>query len=378
VPFFTVIKKSKKSRARLGILHLTHGKVETPAFVPVATQAVVKTLAAEEARKSGAQLLIANTYHLHLKPGEKFVKKRGGLHRFMAWDRPLMTDSGGFQVFSLGFGRDHGVGKILSKKVGERVRQGAQPQKIQITGRGVWFRSIVDGKKLFIGPKESMRIQSDLGADIIFAFDECTSPVADKEYTKNSLVRSHQWAQESLRYRNKKQKIYGIVQGGKYQDLRKESAQFISGLAFDGYGIGGEFGDNKSEMTTMINWVVDELPNEKPRHLLGIGHPEDIESIIRSGIDTFDCIAPTHYARRGIAFTSRGRLSLSKKSFLTDAKPIDTSCKCTVCKTYTRAYICHLMRASEITALSLITMHNLFYFNSYVALVRQKIKKGAL
>ncbi|KKU52738.1 MAG: hypothetical protein A3F26_00180 [Candidatus Ryanbacteria bacterium RIFCSPHIGHO2_12_FULL_47_12b] len=376
--FFRIIKESDKSHARLGILRTSHGIVETPAFVPVATQAVFKTLTSKQARETRSQLAIANTFHLHLKPGEKTIKRAGGLGAFMAWPKPLMTDSGGFQIFSLGFGSDFGTGKILKGKRAEKIGIEAQPRRVEITEAGAWFRSIVDGTRLFIGPKESMKIQSDLGADIIFAFDECTSPIAGKAYTKKSLERSHRWAELSLAYHSKKQKLFGIIQGGKYKDLRKKSARFIGALPFDGFGIGGEFGDSKKNMMGMISWVLNELPPEKPRHLLGIGHPDDIKKIIRAGIDLFDCIAPTHYARRGFAFTSRGRLDMRKISFLADRKPLDSRCKCDVCRNYSRAYITHLMRSGEITGMSLLTMHNLYYFNTFVEEIRRGIRAGRI
>jgi len=376
---FRITKKSKKSRARLGVLHTAHGEVETPAFVPVATRAVVKTLTSQDALDANAQLLIANTFHLHLRPGEAVVKRAGGLHKFMQWSRPLMTDSGGFQVFSLGFGQDFGTGKILKEKSGKEIKKGTQPQKLRITDKGVEFRSPIDGAKIFIGPRESMRIQEQLGADIIFAFDECTSPIADRAYTERSLERSHAWAKLCLKYKKKnKQALYGIVQGGKFEDLRRASARFTGALPFDGIGIGGEFGDDKSAMARMVGWVVDELPESKPRHLLGIGYPEDIVPIVKAGADTFDCIVPTHYARRGFAYTSTGKFDMKKVAYLRDQKPLDKKCVCEVCKTYSRAYITHLWRAGEMTAMSLLSKHNLFYFNATVARVREDIRRGKL
>ncbi|OGY58959.1 MAG: hypothetical protein A3F24_02050 [Candidatus Colwellbacteria bacterium RIFCSPHIGHO2_12_FULL_44_17] len=373
---FKVLKQSKKSRARLGILKTPHGEIETPAFVGVATQAAVKTLFAHEAEHTNTQLLICNTFHLHLKPGEKIVKAAGGLHTFMQWKRPLMTDSAGFQVFSLGFGSDHGVGKILKEKRDIVIGEGAQPKKIKITRDGVWFRSPIDGVQVFIGPKESVKIQEALGADIILAFDECTSPVAGYEYTKQSLRRTHQWAEVCLAVKKSKQALYGITQGGKFKDLRIEGAKFIGSLPFDGFAIGGEFGDNKNAMIKMIEWTIRELPKEKPRHLLGIGHPEDIVKIIKAGIDTFDCIVPTHYARHGTAFTSKGRIDFKKSALVKDRRPLDSKCDCFVCTDYTRSYIAHLFKAKEITALSLLTFHNLYFFNKLVAKIRGDIKKG--
>ncbi len=366
------------SNARLGVLTTPHGDVETPAFVTVATQAVVKTLTSEEVEAAGSQLLICNTYHLHVRPGEGVVKENGGLHTFMNWGRPLMTDSGGFQVFSLGFGKDYGMGKILKERSEDTISVHEQPKFIKIVDDGVFFRSYVDGKELFIGPKESMGIQESLGADIIFNFDEATSPIASYEYTKDSLQRTHRWAEECIKAKKSNQALYGIVQGGRFKDLRIESARHISSLPFEGYGIGGEYGDDKRQMSEMLACTLAELDETKPRHLLGIGHPEDIPEIIKLGVDTFDCITPTHYARRGIAFTREGKLDLKKLAFLTDKKPIDESCRCFVCAKYTRSYISHLFRANEITPLRLITFHNLFYFNEMVAKIREEIKKGTI
>ncbi len=378
---FKVIKQSKKSRARLGILKTPHGEVETPAFVPVATRATIKTLTSEEAAAAGSQMLIANTYHLHLWPGEKLVKKAGGIHKFMNWPHPLMTDSGGFQVFSLGFGTDHGIGKFAkgrAEEIGKSVRTGDKPQKLKITPHGVHFRSIIDGRELFIGPYESIKIQEDIGADIMFAFDECTSPLADYEYVKDSLELTHRWAKMSLNARRSKQALYGIVQGSHFKDLREAGARFTNSLDFDGFGIGGDFGDDKKNMTKVLDWTVPLLSPRKPRHYLGIGYLEDMEPIIKGGADTFDCIVPTHYARRGIAFTSSGRLDLHDKKFLADKKPLDPKCACLTCAHYRRNYIGHLFRAHELTAFKLITFHNLFYFNAYVARIRQKIKEGRI
>ncbi len=375
---FSILKKSKKSNARLGVLSTPHGDIETPAFVGVATQATVKTLTSDEVQNAGTQLLIANTYHLHIRPGEDVIKKQKGIHTFMQWDRPIMTDSGGFQVFSLGFGKDHGTGKILKEKRGVQITDGQQPQHIKITDDGVTFTSYVDGRTLFLGPKESIAIQQKIGADIIFAFDECTSPLADHVYNAKALERTHRWASTCISAKKSNQALYGIVQGGKFKDLRQESARYIGSLPFDGFGVGGEFGDSKQTMTSMLRWTLQELPNTKPRHLLGIGHIADIERIIKEGVDTFDCITPTHYARHGYAFTSQGKIDLKKAEHINSSRPLDPKCSCFVCKTYTRAYIHHLLKAYEITPLKLLTFHNLHFFNAYVASVRVKIKKGLL
>lgn len=375
---FEILKKSKRSRARLGVIHTPHGEIETPSFVPVATRATVRTLDSREIADVGSQLLICNTYHLALAPGEKLVKKMGGLHNFMQWKKPLMTDSGGFQVYSLGFGSDHGIGKMLKNPTGETVDVRAQPKSVRITDDGVHFRSPIDGKEHYLSPKTSIRIQEDLGADIIFAFDECVSPVATKEYTRASLEKTHRWAKECVDAKKSKQALYGIVQGSAHQDLREESARAIGSLPFEGFALGGEFGYDKKRMGKLIGWVVDILPQERPRHALGVGHPEDFVPLARAGMDTFDCIAPTHYARRGILFTSKGRLDLRKPRFLNDKKPLDAACSCNICNTYTRSYISHLIRGNELTGMKLASYHNLHFFNEQARLLRKRIKNGDL
>ncbi len=350
-------------------------------MVPVATSLVVKTLTSEEAKDARSQILICNTFHLHLKPGENIVKESGGLHKFMNWKRPLMTDSGGFQVFSLGFGKDFNVGKILKYSPGQNnevIQKRRQPKSLKITQDGVCFQSPSDGRRLFLGPKESIEIQEKLGADIIFAFDECASPLADREYIEKSLDRTHKWEKVCLETKKSKQALFGIVQGSHFKDLRQKSAKFINSLDFDGFGIGGEFGNNKKKMTQMLGWIIEELSEGKPRHLLGIGYLEDIEEIIKSGIDLFDCTVPTHYARRGIAFTGAGRLNLRQSKFFKDKNSLDKNCSCFVCQNYKRSYVSHLFRANEITAMKLLTFHNLYFFNSFVEKIRREIKKGKI
>lgn len=378
---FLILKKSKKSRARYGVIETEHGIIETPSLVPVATQAVVKTLTSEEVLATGSQVLICNTFHLHLKPGEKIVQKAGGLHQFMHWPKPLMTDSGGFQVFSLGFGKDFGVGKIVKYFPGkdlELIEQNTQPKEIRITEEGVYFRSPINGQELFFGPKESMEIQEALGADIIFAFDECTPPNAGYQYAKVSLQRTHRWAKICLTVKKSKQAIFGIIQGSHFKDLRIQSAQYIASLDFDGFGIGGDLGRTKEDLIKILQWTITYLPENKPRHLLGVGKLEDIENITKNGIDLFDCTVPTHYARRGIAFTEKEVLNLQKRKYLKDRKPIDQKCHCYVCQNYRRNYLCHLLRAKEITAFKLLTFHNLSFFNHYISQIREKIKNGKL
>jgi queuine tRNA-ribosyltransferase/7-cyano-7-deazaguanine tRNA-ribosyltransferase len=286
---FKILKKSKNSRARLGFLETSHGVVETPCLVPVATQAVVKTLTSEEAAETKSQILICNTFHLHIKPalprqsqtgagGEKIISAAGGLHKFMNWRKPLMTDSGGFQVFSLGFGRDYGVGKILkffplssqtapSKNLEDRIKENQQPQQIKINADGVKFRSPINGDEIFLGPKESIKIQEKLGADIIFAFDECTAPLADFDYVKKSMERTHKWAEICLKTHSTgsgrtKQALFGIVQGSHFKELREESSKFIDSLDFSGYGIGGDLGLSKQTTKKILDWTIPNL-NEK-------------------------------------------------------------------------------------------------------------------
>ncbi len=389
---FSVLKRSKKSAARLGVLKTPHGEVATPAIVPVATLATVKALRSDEVLNTKTQLLISNTYHLHLQPGEKIIKAAGGINKFMDWPKPTMTDSGGFQVFSLGFGRDLGIGKNSIKsypgKLERAIEKGNQPKYLKMTEDGVHFRSPLTGEELFLGPEESIAIQQKLGADIMFAFDECPPPGVTHDYMKHSLARTHRWAKRSLTARTSTQALYGIVQGADFEDLRKESARFITKLDFDGFAVGGDLGESKNDSKKILRWVLPLLDQKKPRHLLGIGHIEDIENIIKCGVDTFDCTVPTHYARRGIAFVSKassqrgnahdGRVDFNKASLLNDKGPIDASCECLVCRNYRRNYIAHLVRANEITGGALLTFHNLFFFNTYVEKAREKIARGAL
>lgn len=376
---FKILKYSKKSRARLGVISTPHGEIETPSFVPVATRATVRTLDTPEIEEAGSQVLICNTFHLHIAPGEKTVHKAGGIHGYMNWKKPLMTDSGGFQVYSLGFGSDHGIGKVLKDEQEKVLKEGSQPHAVKITEEGVHFRSPIDGKQLFLSPKVSIGIQEKLGADIMFAFDECPSPLADEKYMRASLEKTHRWAAESLAAKkSKKQALYGIVQGGAFSHLRTESAKILASMDFDGYGFGGEFGYDKRSLKKVVSEVSDELPLGKPRHVLGIGHPEDFEIIAQSGGDTFDCIAPTHYARRGVIFTSKGRIDLRKPRFERDWKPLDPGCTCEVCTNYSRSYVSSLLRAKELSGMKLATMHNLFYFNKLATDVRKKIKNGEL
>ncbi len=386
---FKILKESKKSWARLGVLKTPNGEVETPSLVPVATQAAIKTLPSEYLVQTGTQIVISNTFHLHLKPGEKIVKNAGGIHKFMNWKRPIMTDSGGFQVFSLGFGRDLDIGKIkkfFPGKVSDNqsIEKGVQPKKVKITEEGVHFRSPVDGRKLFIGPKESIKIQEALGADIIFSFDECTPPVATYEYAKASLDLTHKWSKTCINVHKSKQSLFGIIQGSRFKDLRIEAASFTNSLGFSGYGIGGDLGDNVKDMMDILKWTVPLLDHNKPRHLLGIGYLRDMAKVVSHGIDLFDCVVPTLYARRNVAFIHGkgdlgwGKLNLRNSQFIKDQKPLDKNCSCFVCQNYKRTYLAHLVRSGEISALSLITYHNLHFFNEFVAGIRKLIRQGKI
>jgi len=371
---FRIIKKHSKSKARLGLITTSHGVIHTPAFFPVATKATVKTLTPEDIKKIGFEAILSNTYHLYLQPGHKIIKKLGGLHKFMNWQGPVATDSGGFQVFSLGFGLEHKVGKIM--KWGQSPKNGDCPHKTKLAkvdNNGVNFTSHIDGSLHRFTPESSIKIQEDLGADIIFAFDECTSPLADYDYTKKSMERTHQWAKRCLRVKNNNhQLLFGIVQGGLFKDLRQESARFIGSLPFDGFGIGGSFG--KKEMKQALNWIIPYLPENKPRHLLGIGYLNDVKEAIKLGIDLFDCVYPTRLARHGVFLTNQGELNIIKSGYKTDKKPIMKNCSCYVCQNYTRAYLHHLFKAKEILGHRLATFHNLWFMFQYMDKIRKNIK----
>ncbi|MBW2984560.1 tRNA guanosine(34) transglycosylase Tgt [Candidatus Woesearchaeota archaeon] len=380
--------KYKDGKARTGIITTPHGKIETPVFIPVATLATVRALCQKDMKDLDASVLLANTYHLHLRPGEDLVKKLGGLHKFMNWPKPLVTDSGGFQAFSLGFGMEHNIGKIgniFADNENYHQKHGKGEKWAKVDESGVTFRNPVLGNKIKLTPKKSMEIQNKLGADIIFAFDECTSPLSDHKYTKQALERTHKWALECLRYhKNKNQALFGIVQGGYFKDLRVKSAKFISKLDFPGYGIGGSLGRSKEDMHKILDWVIPLLPKEKPRHLLGIGAVEDLFNTIERGIDMFDCVAPTRWARRGHLYVSpklgnaknKFRINIENSRFRTDKKPIDPNCNCYVCRNYSRAYLRHLYSAKELLYFRLASYHNVYFILNLVKEIGSSIKEG--
>lgn len=391
---FEIIKQSSKSRPRLGILTTPHGVIETPNFIPVGTQATVKALTPRDLKEIGAQIVFANTYHLWLRPGEETIKNLGGLHRFMGWDGPIITDSGGFQVFSLGFGIEQGVGKIASIFPEEVLGRKSQipSSKSQINSKfqvpnpnsrislvkidndGVTFRSHLDGTTLRLTPEKSIRIQEDLGADIILAFDECTSPLNDYDYTKKAMARTHRWAKICLdRKTRKDQALWGIVQGGAFEDLRKESAKFIGPLPFSGFAIGGSLGKSKEDMHKVLEWTIPLLPDDRPRHLLGIGGLDDIVEGVKRGVDLFDCVIPTRLARNQTALSSRGELHLINSEFRNDPLPIEGNCECYACQNFSLAYLNHLYRANEILGIELTTIHNVSFMMEFMKRIRGAI-----
>jgi queuine tRNA-ribosyltransferase len=399
---FEITKETPGTLARAGVLHTPHGSINTPAFIGVATKATIKGVQTENFNELGLQGIIANTYHLYLSPGEKLVEKAGGVHQFMHWDGPIMTDSGGFQVFSLGEGFGKKISKLsaaaadsLSPAGGRRgnaseIESAAAVYSEELAtshgklaivdDEGVSFTSHLDGSFHRFTPERSIEIQHALGADIIYAFDECTSPAADKEYQKEAMDRTHEWARRSLKAhrgniaKNNEQGIYGIVQGGRFADLRLESAKILADMDFDGYGIGGSF--SKDDILGILDQVNKELPKEKPRHLLGIGEPEDIFIGVEAGIDTFDCVLPTRNGRGGSVYTRDGKLILENAEFKEDFSPIDNECGCVVCKNHTRAYLQHLFRSKEMLGPILASMHNIYFLTHLVEEVRQSLIEG--
>jgi queuine tRNA-ribosyltransferase len=352
--------------------------VRTPAFIPLATKATVRGVSSAEVAGLGYELVLGNTFHLHLAPGEELIAARGGLHRFMGWERPIITDSGGFQVFSLAHG---GVADEIKGRRGNAAGEA----KVDISEEGVRFQSLLDGSDRFLGPEESMRIQSALGSDIALAFDECTPFHADREYTARSMERTHRWLDRCLEWHRRegpeRQAVFGIVQGGVHEDLRRESAARIGEAAVDGVAIGGTLGRDKEEMLGVLGFTAPLLPEEAPRHLLGIGEVDDLLAGIGLGIDLFDCAVPTRLARHGVALApeweGRFRLDLVKARFAEDDGPIADGCPCEACAGHTRAYLHYLARAKELTGVRLLVLHNLTYIERLVSGARAAIEGGS-
>jgi queuine tRNA-ribosyltransferase len=423
---FTITARVPGGLARAGIIETPHGRIETPAFIPVGTKATVKSLTPELVRDDvDAEAVLANTYHLYLQPGVEVLKKAGGLGKFMNWAGPTFTDSGGFQAFSLGSAKGRAA-KITTKKGDDKPEAETDEDTLRALGifqqknirvsesvsadgdrgdsfvtmarvddNGVTFKSIIDGSEHRFTPEKSIEIQHDIGADIIFAFDECLSPHESYERQKAAVERTRIWAERCLTEHKKLeagqkseggQALLGIVQGGRHEDLRRESARAIGsmtladGTTFDGFGIGGSF--DKDDIGTAVRWVCEELPEGKPRHLLGIGEPEDMIRAIDNGIDTFDCVAPTRMARNGGAYVNpskenkKGRLNLLNASFVTDFSPLDPACACYTCKNYSRAYLAHLFRSKEMLGATLLSVHNLYFLVNLVKESRRAIVKG--
>ncbi|MFB1051642.1 tRNA guanosine(34) transglycosylase Tgt [Paraliobacillus sp. JSM ZJ581] len=353
---YELIKTCKQTGARLGKVHTPHGSFETPMFMPVGTLATVKTMSPEELEEMGAKIILSNTYHLWLRPGEDIIKEAGGLHQFMNWDGAILTDSGGFQVFSLSDLRE-------------------------IEEKGVHFRNHISGEKLFLSPEKAMNIQNALGSDIMMAFDECPPYPAEHKYMKDSVERTSRWAERCLQAHERPhdQGLFGIVQGGEYEDLRRLSASDLTSMDFPGYAIGGlSVGEPKDVMNRVLDFTTPLLPNNKPRYLMGVGSPDSlIDGAIR-GVDMFDCVLPTRIARNGTCMTSNGRLVVRNAKYARDFSPIDPNCDCHTCRNYSRAYIRHLVKANETFGLRLTTYHNLYFLLELMQQVRKAIKEDRL
>ena len=349
---YELIKEVKQGKARRGRLHTPHGTFETPMFMPVGTQATVKTLSPEELYDMESQVILANTYHLFLRPGSGLVKKAGGLHKFMNYNRGMLTDSGGFQVFSLGEMR-------------------------KITEEGVMFRSHIDGSKQFLSPEVSVRVQEELGADIAMAFDECIPYPSDFNYTKKSTERTTRWAERCLKAHTRPdQALFGIVQGGMFPELRKMSAESLLEMDFAGYGIGGlSVGEPKPVMYDMLDQTTDWMDKQKARYLMGVGTPDCIVEGVNLGVDMFDCVFPTRVARNGTAMTARGRLVIRNAVYAEDFRPIDENCSCYTCRNFSRAYIRHLFKAEETFGLRLLSIHNLHFLLDFAKKIRDSIEQ---
>lgn len=350
---FSVHKTDGK--ARTGVLNMERGDIRTPAFMPVGTYGTVKAMTPAEVRDTGADIILGNTFHLMLRPGTGVVEKHGGLHDFMQWKRPILTDSGGFQVWSLA-------------------------ERRKITEQGVTFASPIDGSKVFMGPEESMAVQKSLGSDIVMIFDECTPYPATEQQARESMELSLRWAERSRRaHADNPASLFGIVQGGMYEQLRVQSAQRLVEIGFDGYAIGGlSVGEPHDERDSVLDFTVPELPADRPRYLMGVGRPQDIIAGVQRGIDMFDCVMPTRNARNGYLFTSRGVLKIRNAKYTEDTSPIDPDCDCETCLNYSRAYVKHLERCNEILGARLMTIHNLRFYQNLMQGLRDAITAGEL
>jgi queuine tRNA-ribosyltransferase len=352
---FEVLKKDNNSRARLGRCHTAHGVFHTPAFIPVGTQATVKAMTPEELRDLGAEIILSNTYHLYLRPGHERIRRLGGLHRFMHWEHPLLTDSGGFQVFSLN-------------------------SLMKVSEEGVEFQSHLDGSRHFITPEKAIAIQEALGADIIMCLDECTPYPASHEEAECSLQRTLKWSRRCREsHQASHQALFGIVQGGMYSDLRRKGVEVLVGIGFDGYALGGlSVGENKESMARVIAETAPLLPENLPRYVMGLGMPGDMIEAVREGVDMFDCVLPTRNARNGMLFTRSGKMAIKNAKYAEDPSPIEPGCPCYTCRNYSRAYLRHLYFAEEILAFRLNTIHNLHFYLTFMREMRQAIAEDRL
>ena len=350
---YELVAEDRKTGARAGLLHTPHGVFKTPMFMPVGTQATVKTVTPEELEEMGAQIILSNTYHLFLRPGTELIHEAGELHRFMNWNKGILTDSGGFQVFSLGAMR-------------------------KITEEGVYFRSFLDGSKQFLSPEISIRAQEDLGSDIAMAFDECIPYPADYEYARKSTERTTRWAKRCIKAHQRTDRgIFGIIQGGMYKDLRKQSAMEISSLSFDGVAIGGlSVGEPHDLMYDILEETTQWMPKGKARYLMGVGTPDCLVEGVARGVDMFDCVFPTRVARNGMAMIHTGRMNMKNKQYERDFRPIEESCGCYTCRNYTRAYIRHLYKSEELLVFRLVTIHNLYFLLQFMRDMREAIVQG--
>lgn len=347
---FTI--NATEGKARRGELEFPRGRVSTPAFMPVGTSAAVKSLTPEEVESTGAQIILGNTFHLMLKPGMDVIMAHGSLHRFMNWNRPILTDSGGFQVWSL---------KDLRK----------------LEEKGVTFRSPVDGSKIFLGPEESMQIQATLGSDIAMAFDECTAWPATKQQAADSMALSTRWAQRCRQSYSGEGALFGIIQGGMYQELREESLSRLVEIDFDGYAIGGlSVGEPKQDMVRILETVGHQMPDEKPRYLMGVGTPADLVQAVSQGIDMFDCVLPTRNARNGWLYTASGIVKIRNNQYRLDTGPVDSSCGCYTCENYSRSYLRHLHQKNEMLGARLCSLHNVYYYQGLMQQIRVQIENG--
>lgn len=350
---FTLEKKSSQCKARTGTIETNHGVIKTPVFMPVGTRATVKAMNNDELKSIGSQIILSNTYHLYLKPGQEIIRKADGLHKFMNWDRPILTDSGGFQVFSLSKTR-------------------------KITEEGVQFRSHIDGSKYFISPEKSMEIQNDLGSDIMMAFDECVPYPASYEYTEDSMKRTLRWLKRCKDYHKNtdRQNLFGIIQGGMYKDLREYSAKNTIDFDLPGYAIGGlSVGEPRDLMIELLDFTTDFMPENKPRYLMGVGTPDYLFEAVEHGVDMCDCVLPTRIARNGTALTSKGKLVVKNAKYKDDFSPLDENCDCYACKNHTRAYIRHLLNVDEILGARLLSIHNLRFLINMMENIRKSIEE---